>query len=168
MFKVQKRSKDIVKIVHLFNLEMAAETDMEDNKLLNKVSIFEKYSCNFIKLQLNDWCLMGYFIDVISFWALNVVVALLSMSQKFLGYHQKYLNLCSKDERRYNGFETTWGWVINDRIFIFVWNIPLNSLYTHKHTHTHVTTCQCNSILMRLRHSKQLRRPKYVNNKSFN
>ncbi len=42
MFKVQKRSKDIIKIVHLFNLEMAAETDMEDNKLLNKVSIFER------------------------------------------------------------------------------------------------------------------------------
>ncbi len=65
---------------------------------------------------------MGYFIDVISFWALNVVVALLFLSQKFLEYHKKYLNLCSKDERRYNGFETTLGWVINDRIFLCVKN----------------------------------------------
>ncbi len=40
---------------------------------------------------------------------------LLSMeSQKALGFHQKYLNLCSEDERRPYGFGTTWGWVIND------------------------------------------------------
>ncbi len=33
--------------------------------------------------------------------ALNVSVALLSMqSQKALGFHQKYFNLCSEDERR--------------------------------------------------------------------
>ncbi len=31
------------------------------------------------------------------FWALNVAVALLSMEgQKALGFHQKYLNLCSE------------------------------------------------------------------------
>jgi len=28
-----------------------------------------------------------------------------------IGFHQKYLNLCSKDEWRSYGFETTWGWV---------------------------------------------------------
>ncbi len=34
------------------------------------------------------------------FWALNVSVALLSMQgQKALGFHQKYLNLCSEDEQ---------------------------------------------------------------------
>ncbi len=32
---------------------------------------------------------------------MNVVVLLLSMQgQKALGFHQKYLNLCSEDERR--------------------------------------------------------------------
>ncbi len=42
------------------------------------------------------------------FRALNVVVALLSMQgQKALGFHQKYLNLCSEDEQRSYGFETT-------------------------------------------------------------
>ncbi len=29
------------------------------------------------------------------------------------------------DERRSYGFGTTWGWAINDRIFIFGWTIPL-------------------------------------------
>ncbi len=65
---------------------------------------------------------------LLPFWALNVVVALLSMEdQKALGFHQKYLNLCSEDERRSYGFGTTWEWVINDRIFIFGWTNSLNS-----------------------------------------
>ncbi len=45
--------------------------------------------------------------------------------QRALRYHQKYLNLCSEDERRSYGIGTTSGWVINDRIFIFGWTIPL-------------------------------------------
>ncbi len=60
------------------------------------------------------------------FWTLIVVVPLLSMEgQKALGFHQKYLNVCSEDERRSYRFETTWGWVINDRVFILGWTIPL-------------------------------------------
>ncbi len=42
-----------------------------------------------------------------------------------LRIHQKHLNLCSEDERRSYGFGTTWGGVINDRIFIFGWTVPL-------------------------------------------
>ncbi len=72
-----------------------------------------------ITLHLNHWCHMDYF-NSVPFWSLNVSVVLLSMQcQKSLGFHQKYLNLCSEDERRSYGFGTTWGWVINDRIFIF-------------------------------------------------
>ncbi len=38
----------------------------------------------------------------------TISVALLSMeAQKALGFHQKYLNLCSEDERRSYGFGTT-------------------------------------------------------------
>ncbi len=38
---------------------------------------------------------------LLPFWTLNVSVALLSMeAQRALRMHQKYLNLCSKDERR--------------------------------------------------------------------
>ncbi len=63
---------------------------------------------------------------LLPFWYLNVSVPLLSMQcQKALGFHQKYLNLCSEDERRFYGFGTTWGWVINNIIFIFGWTITL-------------------------------------------
>ncbi len=52
--------------------------------------------------------------------------------------HQKYLNLCSENEQRSYRFGTTWGWVINDRIFIFGWTIPLNSNQAHiPHTFTY-------------------------------
>ncbi len=74
-----------------------------------------------MKLQLNHWCHMDYFA-----FALIVLVPLLSMEgQRALRFHQKYLNLCSEDKRKSYGFGTTWGWVINDRIFIFEWTIPL-------------------------------------------
>ncbi len=50
---------------------------------------------------------MDYFNDVLlPFWVLNESVALLSMQgQKALGFHQKYLNLCSKDEQSLMGLE---------------------------------------------------------------
>ncbi len=58
-------------------------------------------------------CKDNYFNDVLTtvhFWALNVVVALLSMQgQKALGFHQIYLNLCSEDEGRSYRFGTTSG-----------------------------------------------------------
>ncbi len=79
---------------------------------------------------MNHWCLMDYFNNVlISFHGCRtVVVVLLSMEgQKALGFHQKYLNLCSKNERWSYSLGTTWGWVIHDTIFIFGWTNPLNS-----------------------------------------
>ncbi len=85
----------------------------------------QKYSCSFVKLRLNPWCHMDYFTDLLEprFWTLIVWGSLLSM--RALGVHQKYINLCSEDERRSHGFRTTWGWIIYDRIFIFGWTIPL-------------------------------------------
>ncbi len=50
--------------------------------------------------------------------------------QKALGFHQKYLNLSSEDERRSYGFGTTGRW--DDRIFIFGWTIPLKILIIDK------------------------------------
>ncbi len=87
-----------------------------------------KYSCSFIKLRLNHWCHMDNFLmSLLPFCILNVSVALLSMEgQKALGFHQKYLNLCFKDEQRSYWFGTTWGWVINDIIVIFGWTNLLN------------------------------------------
>ncbi len=56
----------------------------------------------------------------------NISVVLLSMQGlRALGFHQKYLNLCSEDEQRSYRFGTAWRWVINNRIFIFGWTIPL-------------------------------------------
>uniref|UniRef100_A0A8C2E5G3 CBM21 domain-containing protein n=1 Tax=Cyprinus carpio TaxID=7962 RepID=A0A8C2E5G3_CYPCA len=46
--------------------------------------------------------------SLLPFWALNMVVTLLSMEgQKALRFHQKYLNLCFEDERRSCGFGMT-------------------------------------------------------------
>ncbi len=103
-------------------------------KLLNKVIFVffahKKYSRSFIKLRLNTdvaWTILT--MSLLRFWALNMVVALLSMQgQKALGFHQKYLNLCFENERRSNWFGTTWRWVINDRIKIFGLTIPLTLL----------------------------------------
>ncbi len=52
---------------------------------------------------------MDYFNDaLLYFCALTIVVPLLSMEgQKDLGFHPKYLNLCSEDERRSYVFGTT-------------------------------------------------------------
>ncbi len=66
--------------------------------------------------------------SLLRFWTLIVLITLLSMegsdnSQNSL----KYLNLCSEDERRSDRFGTTWGWVINDIIFIFGWTKPFIS-----------------------------------------
>jgi len=68
--------------------------------------------------------------SLLPFWALNVVVVFLSMQgQKALGFHHKYLNMCSEDERRSYKFGRTRGWIINARIFIFGWTIPLIIVY---------------------------------------
>ncbi len=58
----------------------------EEKKLLNKVVIFvffahKSYSCSFIKLWLNHWCHMVYFMSLLPFWALNVVVAVYAGSE---------------------------------------------------------------------------------------
>ncbi len=39
----------------------------------------------------------------------------------------EYLPLCSAEQRNSYRFGTTWGWVNDDRIFIFGWIIPLRS-----------------------------------------
>ncbi len=80
-------------------------------KLLFLFSLREKnpYSRSFIKLRLNHWNVTWTILTMSlqPFCALNMSVALLSIqSQKALGFHQKYLNLCSEDEWRSDGF----GW----------------------------------------------------------
>ncbi len=42
-----------------------------------------------------------------------------------LPHSSEYLPLCSAEKRHPYRFGTTWGWVSDDRIFIFGWTIPL-------------------------------------------
>ncbi len=66
---------------------------------------------------MTDGLHMDFKMSLLCFWALNVVVSLLSMEgQKALGFHRTYPNLCSEDHKNRN-----------DRICIFVWTNPLIS-----------------------------------------
>ncbi len=70
------------------------------------------------------------FSSLLPVWVLNVSVALLSVEgQKALGFHQKYIYLCSEDELNSYRFRITWGWVIHDRIVIFGWTWCKNGPY---------------------------------------
>ncbi len=42
-------------------------------------------------------------------------------------HSSEYLPLCSAEQRHSYRFGTTWGWVNDDRIFIFGWTIPLTA-----------------------------------------
>ncbi len=82
-----------------------------------------------IKLRLNPWYIMDYFNDLFStFLDLDHVrtLAVYGRVCEHSDYIKKYLNLFSEDERRSYGFETTWGWAINDRIFSCGWTNPLS------------------------------------------
>ncbi len=126
MFKAQKGAKDIIKIIHVWHQWFN----------LNSVKLLEYFLCakknNFIQQFFNSlhcqsstcvhdsgwtsdvtWTILSMYL--VPFWALNLVVLLLSVGQKALRLHQKYLNLCSEDERRFYRFGTTWAWVINDK-----------------------------------------------------
>ncbi len=75
------------------------------------------YSHIFVKLRLNNWCLMDYFTDVLTTF-LGLGTFQLHCCLWRVGLHQKYLNLCSEDEQRSYEFGTAWGWVINYIFFI--------------------------------------------------
>ncbi len=106
-------------------------------ELWNKVVIFiffahKRYSRSFVKLRLNHWCHMDCFTNVLltTFVGLGTFsyIAVYAESESSR-ISTKYLNLCSEDEQRSYGFVTTRGRVINDRIFIFGWTIPLMRLF---------------------------------------
>jgi len=90
--------------------------------------VHKKYSRRFITLRLNHCCHMNCFKYVFSSF-LGIKKCYLSCWQCrphwAIGFYQKYLNLCSEDERRSYGCGATWGWVINDRNFIFGLTKPL-------------------------------------------
>ncbi len=50
-------------------------------------------------------------------------------------HSSEYLPLCSAEQRHSYRFGTTWGWVNDDRIFIFGWTIPLRSFLRYFRMH---------------------------------
>ncbi len=109
---------------HIVVLTKMVEDGNSGEELLNNYVIFDffahkKYSCSFAKLKLSHWCHMDCFIDVITTFlgCVNISVLLSMKGQRALRFHQKCINLCSENE---------WGWVINDKIFIFGLTNPLS------------------------------------------
>ncbi len=108
---------------------MVAETDQKRRNCWIKLFLFsfghKKYSRSFITLRFNHWCHMGYFNDVhtkfLSLEHVSCFAVYPGSESSWISSKILYLNLCSEDEQRSYGFGTTWGWVINDRNFIFGW-----------------------------------------------
>ncbi len=107
------------------------ETNCWINIVISIFFAYKKYSCHFIKFRLNHWQ-MDYFEDVFyTFLCLDSVIYLAVKwdSHKPPGFHPKYLKLCFEDEQSFfNGFGTTSGQVINDKISILGWSIPLKCM----------------------------------------
>ncbi len=86
-----------------------------EDELLNKVVISVFFVHKVFVALYNDslttdvtWTIL--MMSLLPFRALTVSVVLMSMEgQKALGFHHKYLNLCSEDERRSYRFGTTRG-----------------------------------------------------------
>ncbi len=79
------------------------------NNFFSFMSVFDAHSQKYHNVTILTMSLLP-------FWALNVVVALLYMQGQKV----------NENEWRSYGFGMTWEWVINDRIFIIGWTIPLN------------------------------------------
>ncbi len=106
----------------------------EEKKSLNEVVIFCFLCAQNVLVALWNygWTTDVTWTIVTMSWALIVVGPLLFMEgQRALGCHQIYLNLYSDDERRYCGFWSTWGWVINDRIKKYRPPLQCNKPYTN-------------------------------------
>ncbi len=100
-----------------YGLECLAESDTEEKKLLNKVMIFVFFlHKNILVYSFISWTILS--LSLLRFWAFSSV-AVYAWGQKAFWFHQKYLNLCTKDELT-EGLqkEQHEGGVINDRIFI--------------------------------------------------
>ncbi len=115
--------------VHVILSKLAPGWRRED-KLLNKVVIFvffahKKYSRSFEKLWLNHWCHMDYFNDLLATFLSLDRVRILAVYGGSESSRNSSKNILICVPKMNEGLGTTWGWVINDRIFIFGWTIPL-------------------------------------------
>ncbi len=58
-------------------------------------------------------------------------------------HSSEYLPLCSVEQKHSYRSETTWGWVNDDRIFIFGWTIPLSTQMYQNVVTTVAERAQC-------------------------
>ncbi len=107
------------------------------------MSLFNNYiSLHTKSILVASWCHMDYFTHLLATFLYLGILQLhccLWEGQRALGFNKKYLNLFSEDERRSHGFGTTWGRVINDRIFIF---------WVYKPVQVQVQTCRWTNFWM--------------------
>ncbi len=88
-------------------------------KSLFLISLHTKYSRSFITLQLNHWCHMDYFNNVLTtflgleYFSSTAVYRGLRKLSNFI----KITYMCPEDEHMSYGFGTTWGWVIKNLNF---------------------------------------------------
>ncbi len=87
----------------------------------------KKYSRIFVKFRLNPWCHMDYFTDLLATFLCvdrGNILAVYGGSESSQN-SSKISYFVLQWRTKVLRFGLTWGWVINDRIFIFEWTIPL-------------------------------------------
>jgi len=99
--------------------------DIEENKQTNKqkTTLIKLTACITIYQKVLARC---YKIKYIA--ANGVTEAIHKRRARYIKkrFLQKYVHLCSEDERKSYEVGTTWSWKNNVRIFILVWTTPLN------------------------------------------
>ncbi len=100
--------------------------------------MYKKLYRSFVKLWLNHWCHINYFTDLLATF-LDVVhvnsTAVYGRVRQLSECIKNIFIFVPKMILRSYGFGTTWGWVINDTIFILGWSNPLRS-YIHWFIHS--------------------------------
>ncbi len=118
----ERKTKQITLITFWATLQNGGKTITWGEELFNKLLLCYYALYTYGWTPEATWTILLMFL--LRCCALIVVVSVQSTEgQGALRFHQKYLNLCSKDERRSYEFGTTRGWVINVST-IFGWTSP--------------------------------------------
>ncbi len=112
--QTQKRNKDIVKTVHVTSVVQLYFYKLQEYFLCAKNTKIMTLS--------NSFSLLTIFLGLGTFQ----LHCCLCRIRKLSDLIKNILTWRSEDERRSCRFVMTWGWVINDVIYIFGWTIPLS------------------------------------------
>ncbi len=104
---------------HTYVVVFSIIVEEEKNCWIKSFIVFSLHTkSRFEKLWLNHWCHMDYFKDVPT---MLLVLGTFQLHcclwvRKLLDFIKNFLICVSEDEWRSYGFETPWGWVINDSL----------------------------------------------------